>query len=34
MCGYFAAQAAMHGSLRSAGRREAFVEPSGERLLR
>jgi phytoene dehydrogenase-like protein len=34
MCGYFAAQAAMHGSLRSSGRREVSVGPAGERLLR
>jgi phytoene dehydrogenase-like protein len=34
MCGYFAAQAAMHGSLRSDGRHEDLVVPAGERLLR
>jgi phytoene dehydrogenase-like protein len=34
MCGYFAAQAAMHGSLRSSSRREISAEPAGERLLR
>jgi hypothetical protein len=34
MCGYYAAQAAMHGSLRSNGRREELVEPAGARLLR
>jgi phytoene dehydrogenase-like protein len=34
MCGYFAAQAAIRGSLRASGRREVLVEHSGERLLR
>ena len=34
MCGYFAAQAAMHGTLRSGAGRDPSIEPSGERLLR
>jgi phytoene dehydrogenase-like protein len=34
MCGYFAAQAAMHGSLRSSARSEISTQPAGEQLLR